>query len=96
MLGICDIKGMCGCTEEEIDAIAIHERVSDAVASEMAFDLINSNGGVPRLRRIIKKDIEMAENLGNFEQAKKLKGVLEHFVMTQRKYYQGTVASLKH
>lgn len=96
MLGICDIKGMCGCTEEEIDAIAIHERVSDAVASEMAFDFINSNGGVPRLRRIIKKEIEMAENLGDLEQAKKLKGVLANFVMTQRKYYHGTVASLKH
>ena len=96
MLGICDIKGMCGCTEGEIYAIAMHERVSEAVASEMAFHLINTNGGVPRLRRIIKKDIEMAENLGDFEKAKKLKGVLENFLMTQRHYYQGTVATIRH
>ncbi|WP_299880194.1 hypothetical protein [uncultured Cocleimonas sp.] len=96
MLGICDIEGMSGCTEEVIDAIAIHERVSDTVACQIAFDFINSHGGVPRLRRIIKKDIEMAENLGDLEQVKKLKGVLERFLMTQRKYYQGTVASLKH
>ncbi len=96
MLGICDIKGMCGCTEEEIDAIAMHEHVADAVASEMAFYLINSDDGVPRIRKIIIEDIEMAENLGHFEQVKKLKGVLKHFVVSHRDYYQRKVISITH
>lgn len=34
MLCIDDILGMCDCTEEEIAAVAMHEHVPDAVASE--------------------------------------------------------------
>lgn len=96
MLGICDIRGMSGCTEEEIDAIAMHEHVPDAVASEIAFYLINCEGGVPEIRKIIIEDIEMAENHGHFEQAKNLKGVLKHFVVSHRDYYQGKIVSIKH
>ena len=92
MLNIYDIIGMCGCTEEEIDAIAMHEHVPDAVASEMANYLINSPDGVPRIRKIIIEDIEMAEKLGHTEQIKKLKDVLKHFVASHRDYYQKKVA----
>jgi len=96
MIGICDIKGMSGCTEEEIDAIAMHEHVPDAVASEIAFYLMNCENGVPEIRRIIIEDIEMAENNGHFEQAKKLKRVLKHFVVSHRDYYQGRVVNTQH
>jgi len=96
MLGICDIKGMSGCTEEEIDAIVMHEHVPDAVASELAFYLINCDDGVSKFRKIIIEDIEMAESQGRIEQAKNLKEVLKHFEMSHREYYQQKVVSIKH
>ena len=96
MLGICDIKGMSGCTEEEIDAIVMHEHVPDAVASEMAFYLINCVGGVPRFCKIIVEDIEMAESHGDMEQAKKLKEVYKHFVTSHRDYNQSKLVGITH
>ncbi len=88
MLTIDDFIGMCGCTEEEIDAIAMHEHVPDAVASEMANYLINSTDGVPRIRKIILEDIETAKHQGHTEQVKQLNEVLNHFVAAHRDQYQ--------
>ena len=60
MLSLIDIMGMCECTEEEIEAIAMHESVPDAIASEMAAYLINCPDGVSKIRKIIVEDIEFA------------------------------------
>ena len=65
MLSLDDLMGMCDCTEEEIEAIAIHEHVPDAVASEMAAYLIHCPDGVPRIRKIIVEDIEEARSKGD-------------------------------
>ncbi len=86
MLSLDDIIGMCDCTEEEIEAVAMHEHVSEAVASELADYIIHSEDGVPKLRRIIKDDIEEAERKGHTEQAAQLKEVLKHFIATHPLY----------
>ena len=86
MLSLDDLMGMCDCTEEEIEAIAIHERVPDAVASEMAAYLIHCPDGVPRIRKIIIDDIALARIKGNDEQAEKLNDVLLHFIASHPEY----------
>ena len=86
MLSIDDIYGMCECTEEEIAAVAMHEHVPDAVASELADYLIHSPDGVPKLRKIIIEDIETAKREGHTEQANKLNEVLKHFIATHPEY----------
>ena len=82
MLSLEDIIGLCDCTREEIDAIAMHEHVPEAIASEMADYLIHCPDGVTRIRRIIIEDIEIARNKGHDEQVKKLNDVLVHFIAT--------------
>ena len=86
MLSLDDIIGMSECTEEEIAAIAMHEHVPDAIASELAAYLIHSEDGVPRIKRIILEDIEIARAKGNDEQVRKLTDVLLHFVATHPDY----------
>lgn len=86
MLSLDDLMGMCDCTEEEIEAIAMHEHVPDAVASEMAAYLIHCPDGVPRIRRIIIEDIEEAKSKGDEQTAEKLNGVLMHFIATHPEY----------
>lgn len=86
MLSLDDIIGMCDCTKEEIEAIAMHEHVPDAIASELAAYLIHCPDGVPRIRKIILEDIEYARSRGDEEQAKKLNDVLIHFIATHPDY----------
>lgn len=86
MLSIDDIMGMCECTEEEIAAVAMHEHIPDAVASELADYLIHCEDGIPMLKMIIAEDIEIARKEGHEEQAGKLNEVLKHFIATHPEY----------
>lgn len=86
MLSLVDIIDMCECTEEEIQAIAMHEHVPDAIASEMAAYLINREDGVPMIRKFIVEDIEHAREMGNQQQVEKLNGVLKHFIANHPEY----------
>ena len=86
MLSLDDIIGMCECSDEEIQAIAMHEHVPDAIASEMAAYLVNSPDGVPKIRRFIIEDIEEAKSKGHEEQAARLNEVLKHFIATHPDY----------
>ena len=86
MLSLEDLIGMCECTEEEIEAIAMHEKVPDAIASELAAYLIHSPDGVPRIRKIIIEDFQFARSKGHQEQVEKLKKVLMHFIANHPDY----------
>jgi len=86
MLSLDDILGLCDCSEEEVEAIAMHEHVPDAIASEMADYLVHSPDGIMRIRRIIIDDIETARNKGHDEQVKKLNDVLIHFIASHPDY----------
>ncbi len=86
MLNLQDIIGMCECTEEEIAAVAMNKHMPDAVASVLADYLVHCDDGVPKMRRIIIEDIEIARRHGHDDQVEKLKYVLKHFIATHPEY----------
>ena len=86
MLGLQDIIGMCQCTEEEIRAVAMHENIPDAIATELAEYLISGEDGVPKIRKIIVDDINMAKRSGDKEKEMQLNEVLKHFVASHPEY----------
>ena len=86
MLGLQDIIGMCECTEEEIRAVAMHENVPDAIATELTEYIITGEDGVLKLRKIIVDDIQMAKRAGDEEKVTQLNEVLKHFVATHPEY----------
>ncbi|KAG1694910.1 RNA polymerase sigma factor RpoD [Nymphon striatum] len=88
MLNLEDIIGMCDCTEEEIEAVAAHEHVPEAVASELANYIIHSDDGIPKLRRIIVEDIEDAQSKGQTERVAHFKEVLKHFIAAHPVYLE--------
>ncbi|MCU7876640.1 MAG: hypothetical protein KZQ84_07515 [Candidatus Thiodiazotropha sp. (ex Lucinoma borealis)] len=80
MLTYEDCVGMCDLTDEEVDAIAEHEHIPNIVAAELGNYLIHEESGIPKIRRIILDDIEMAEKRGDMEHTLVLKLVLRYFV----------------
>lgn len=82
MLSYDDCVGLSDLTEEEIEAIAEHERVPEIVAAELGSYLVHSSEGVPMIKRIILDDIEKAKQQGNKERALHLRLVLKHFMDT--------------
>lgn len=82
MLTYEDCVGMCDLTEKEVDAIAEHEHVPGIVATELGYCLIHEKPGIPRIRRIIMEDIEIAQRRGDKEHALELEITLRHFVQT--------------
>lgn len=69
-------------SEEEIEAIAQHERLPEMAALEMGNYLVHDPKGVPRIKSIILDDIEAARHHGHPEKALQLKLVLKRFVET--------------
>ena len=82
MLSYEDCLGLCALSEEEIEAIARHERIPMIVAAELGDYLCHSPQGEPMIRRIILDDIAEAEAAGDAEEMLKLKALLRHFVQT--------------
>ena len=89
MLSLIDIKGMCECTEDEIEAIADHECVPEVIASELGAYLLHSPDGIPKIRCFIRDDIELAEREGNMQQVEKLNLVLSSFSANHPEYPVG-------
>jgi hypothetical protein len=77
MLTYEDCVDLSGLTDEEIDAIAEHEHVPRIVALELGHYLLETEAGIPAIKKIILDDIS-----GNLVQTAKLKLVLQHFVNT--------------
>jgi hypothetical protein len=82
MLTYEDCVGMSDLIEEEVDAIAEHEHIPSIVATELGNYLVHEEPGIPKIRRIILDDIEMAEQRGDKQHALALKLTLKHFVQT--------------
>lgn len=82
MLTLEDCIAHCDLSEEEIEAIAEHERVPEMIALLMGDYLVHTPEGVPCIRRMILDDIRAAEARGDKAHALRLKLVLRHFVET--------------
>lgn len=75
-----DCLALCELTEDEIDAIAEHEHLSETVALEMGSYLIRGPGGEVRIQRIILDDIGAAQRRGDLVHAAHLKQTLRRFI----------------
>ena len=82
MLTFSDCVALSDLTEEEVAAIAEHERIPEIVAAELGNYLVQRPDGPPLLRRIIVDDIESARRRGDLDHCLKLRLVLHHFIAT--------------
>ena len=82
MLTYEDCVDLSGLTDEEIEAIAEHEHVPRLVALELGHYLLETQAGIPAIKKIILDDIKAAQEKEDLVKAAKLKLVLQHFVST--------------
>jgi hypothetical protein len=82
MLTYEDVLELSELTEEEIEAIAEHERIPAICAAEYGYYLCHSPEGIPMVRRIILDDIIEARRHEDYEKEMKLREVLKHFIRT--------------
>ena len=80
MLTFEDCLAFCALSEEEIDAIAEHEHLSETVALELGNYLIEGPDGQLLIQRMIVDDIVAAQKRGDLAHAAHLKQTLRRFV----------------
>ena len=81
MLTLEDCICLCGLTEEEVLAIAQHERIPEIAAAEMGNYLVNEPDGELRIKAMIRDDIAEAVACAKPERVVVLKLILRNFVL---------------
>ena len=81
MLSLEDCIALCGLSEEEVLAIAHHERLPEIAAAELGNYLVRTPGGEMRIKSIIRDDIDEARLRGHRAAELALKLVLRNFVL---------------
>lgn len=89
MLTYQECLDICGLSEEEIEAIAEHERMEPIVAMALGQYLI-THRQERRIKSIILDDIKRAEKKQDLQHAEALRKVLKHFLATHPERGQGT------
>ena len=80
MLTFEDCLALCELTEEEVDAIAEHEQISQTVAVELGSCLIQRPDGQLLIQHMIVDDIRAAQERGDVAHAAHLKQTLRRFI----------------
>lgn len=80
MLSLEDCLALCELTEEEVLAIAHHERLPEIAAAELGNYLVHSPEGEKRIKSIIRDDIAEARARGDRMRELALKLVLRHYI----------------
>jgi hypothetical protein len=80
MLTFEDCLALCELTEDEVDAIAEHEQLSETVAVELGSCLIQGPDGQLLIQRMIVDDIQAAHRRGDVARAAHLKQTLRRFI----------------
>jgi hypothetical protein len=75
-----DCLALCELTEDEVDAIAEHENLTQTAALEMGSYLIEGPDGELRIQHIILDQIAAARSRGNLAHAARLKQTLRQFI----------------
>ena len=81
MLTLEDCIALCGLSEDEVHAIAEHERLPQAVAAELGNYLIHCTDGELRIKAIIRDDIARAAAIGHRARQLALKAMLRNFIL---------------
>src|SRR5574341_778152 len=81
MLCLEDCLALCGLTEEEVLAIAQHERIPEIAAAEMGNYLVRTPEGEMCIKEIIRDDIARAHARGDSDCELCLKAVLRNYVL---------------
>jgi len=75
-----DCLAFCALSEDEIDAIAEHEHLTETVALEMGNYVVRTPDGELRIQQIIIDDIGAAQARGDVAHAARLKQTLRRFI----------------
>ena len=81
MLSLEDCIALCGLSEDEVLAIAEHERIPEVAAAEMGNYLVQTPEGEMRIKSIIRDDIARARLRGDRAHELALKMLLRDFVL---------------
>src|SRR5262245_17931351 len=81
MLALEDCIGLCGLTEDEVLAIAEHERIPEIAAAEIANYLVQLPDGDLCIKAMIEEDIAAAVARADGYQVLALKLVLRNFIL---------------
>lgn len=81
MLTFEDCLALCELSEDEVLAIAEHERIPEIAALELGNYLVQSAEGERSIKAMIKDDIAAAAARGNRDHALALKLLLRNFVL---------------
>ena len=92
MLTLQDCIELCDVTEDEIAAVAEHERIPMICAAELADYMVHSPDGVPMLKRMILDDIEAAKAREDWAHWRKLRLTLYRFIQSQPDFRPDNVA----
>ena len=81
MLRLEDCLALCDLTEDEVLAIAHHERIPEIAAAQLGNYLVRTEDGERRIKSIICDDIDEARTAGDRTRELALKLVLRDFVL---------------
>lgn len=81
MLTLHDCMALCELTEDEVQAIARHEHLSQIAAIELGDYLARSPAGELCIKDMMRDDIRAAEACGERERSAALKLVLRGFIL---------------
>lgn len=85
MLTYEDCIGLCGLTDEEVEALSVHEHIPEIIAAELGSYLIERADGERFIAAAIVDDLEAARQAGDREAIDRYEGVLKHFLATHPK-----------
>jgi hypothetical protein len=81
MLSLEDCLALCDLSEEEVLAIAHHERIPEIAAAELGNYLVHSPGGEMKIKSIIRDDLAEARARGDWAREMALRLMLRDFVL---------------
>jgi len=76
-----DCIGLCDLTEQEVLAIAEHERIPAIAALELGNYLVHSADGEQRVKAMIRDDIATAGAGGDWLRALALKSIIRDYIL---------------
>jgi hypothetical protein len=80
MISLEDLIGFCDLTPEEVQVVAAHEHVSQAVAAVLGNYLLQSQSGCEKIRDMLMDEIRVAVRQHDVPHARQLVSTLRDFL----------------